>query len=198
LQTFLAHDNLTWSHQTQSFTVHPTTNGTAVHARDTLCQNKPFMPIVAMLECISANGVKRVNGFLCPKRREETILGIQAVTMSVQTARPTSTVSQTSMIIWKRSISIVDAAKTMSKIVGVVRVRLCGALIKLRSTSCARGARRTVRIKTMLIKYELVMDVQLRSATDILPASASPSPTGQRVLWLLSEIFKTFRHADTP
>ena len=190
--------NLTWSHQTQSFTVHPTTNGTAVHARDTSCQNKPFMPIIAMLKCISANGVNGVNGFLCPKRRGETIIGIQAITPSVQTARSTSMVSRTSMIIWKRSIPIVEAAKTMSTIVGVVRVRLSGALIKLRSTSCARSARHALRIKIMLTKYELGMDVQLRSATDVLLASASPSLTGQRVLWLLSEIFKTFRHADTP
>lgn len=190
--------NLIWSHQTQSFTVHPTTNGAAVHARDTLGQNKPFMLIVAMLKCILANGVNGVNGFLCPKRRGETIIGIQAITPCVQTARSTSVVSQTSMIIWKRSIPIVDAAKTMSTIVVVVRVGLCGALIKLRSTSCARRARHALRIKTMSTRYELGMDVQLRSATDVLPASASPSPTRQRVLWLLSEIFKTFWYADTP
>src|SRR2546423_15555382 len=156
------------------------------------------MPIVAMLKCISANGVNGVNGFLCPKRRGEPIIGIQANTLSVQTARSTSVVSQTSMIIWKRNIPIADAAKTMSTIVGVVRVRLCGALIKSRSTSCARSARHALRIKKMLTKYELGMDVQLHSATDVLPASTSPSPSGQRVLWLLSEIFKTFWHADTP
>ena len=92
---------------------------------------------------------------------------IQPATTSVQTARSTSVASHPSMIIWKRNISIVDAAMTMSKIVGVVRVGLCGAPIKLRSTSCARSARRTLRIKIMLIKYELVMVVQLRSAADV-------------------------------
>jgi len=88
---------------------------------------------------------------------------IQAATMSVQTARSTSIVPQTSLVTWKRNISIVDAAKTMSKIVGVVGVELCGASIKWRSTSCAQSARRTLRIKIMLIKYELVMIVQLCS-----------------------------------
>jgi hypothetical protein len=128
------------------------------------------MPIVAMLKYISASGVDGVNGFLCPKRRGETIIGIQAITPSVQTARSTSMVSRTSMIIWKRSIPIVDAAKTMSTIVGVVRVRLSGTLIKLRSTSCARSARHALRIKIMLTKYEVSTDVQLRSATDCPPS----------------------------
>lgn len=156
------------------------------------------MHIVAMLKCISANGVNGVNGFLCPKLPGETITRIQAATASVQTARSTSIVPQTSLITWKRNISIVDAAKSMSKIVGAVRVKLCGVPIKLKNTSCAQSARCTLRIRIMLIKYELVMVVQLCFATDVLPASASPSPTGQKVLWLLSEIFKTFRHADTP
>ena len=133
-----------------------------------------------MLKCISANGVNGVNGFLCPQLLGETIMRIQAATTSVQSARSTSVASHPSMIIWKRNISIVDAAKTMSKIVGVVRVGLCGAPIKLRSTSCARSARRTLRIKIMLIKYELVMVVQLRSAADVPPAQCSPQAVQPR------------------
>jgi hypothetical protein len=107
--------------------------------------------------------VNGVNGFLCPKLPGETIMRIQAATVSVQTTRSTSIVPQTSLITWKRNISIVDAAKTMSRIVGVVRAKLCGAPIKLKNTSCAQSARRTLTIKIMLIKYELVMVVQLCS-----------------------------------
>jgi hypothetical protein len=38
-------------------------------------------------------------------------------------------------ILWY--LIIVDTAKTMSRIVGVVRAKLCGAPIKLKNTSCA-------------------------------------------------------------
>lgn len=59
------------------------------------------------------------------------------------------------MITWKSTTSTAVAAKTMSRTARAVRARLCGMLIKLRRTSCARSATRTLRTRTTLTKYEL-------------------------------------------
>jgi hypothetical protein len=143
----------------QSNTSNPIRNGTAAHARGSLCQSKPFMPTAVMLPRIMANGANGVNGFLCPQLPGSPISGIQAITMSVQTAQSTSVASRISMITWKRQTSGADAARATLKIIGVMKVRLCGVLIKWRRTSCAGSATHTLKIRTMLTRYDLAMSL---------------------------------------